>query len=84
MPDKGRGQDGLLKMLEKILRYSVNTWNEGFMDKLYASTNAVSYHPAGGVQSGKGDDSVVGRNRILCCAGADDRRLICSREWPRS
>ncbi|RPB25550.1 glutamate decarboxylase [Terfezia boudieri ATCC MYA-4762] len=40
MPDEGRGQDGLLKMLEKILKYSVNTWSEGFMDKLYASTNA--------------------------------------------
>lgn len=44
MPDEGRGQDGLLKMLEKILKYSVNTWSEGFMDKLYASTNAVSNH----------------------------------------
>jgi len=44
MPDEGRGQNGLLKMLEKILKYSVNTWSEGFMDKLYASTNAVSNH----------------------------------------
>lgn len=42
LPKKGRGQEGLLKILEKVLKYSVNTWNEGFMDKLYASTNAVS------------------------------------------
>lgn len=24
-----------------MLKYSVNTWDQGFMDKLYASTNAV-------------------------------------------
>lgn len=42
LPDKGQGQEGLLRVLEKVLKYSVNTWNEGFMDKLYASTNAVS------------------------------------------
>ena len=42
LPDEGRGADGLLRMLEKLLKYSVNTWNEGFMDKLYASTDAVS------------------------------------------
>lgn len=29
-------------MVERVLRYSVNTWDQGFMDKLYASTNAVS------------------------------------------
>jgi hypothetical protein len=28
-------------IVEKILRYSVNTWDQGFLDKLYASTNAV-------------------------------------------
>ena len=28
-------------MLQNILRYSVNTWNSGFMDKLYAGTNLV-------------------------------------------
>jgi glutamate decarboxylase len=26
--------------LEKVLKYSVNTWHQGFLDKLYASTNA--------------------------------------------
>jgi hypothetical protein len=28
-------------MVQKILKYSVNTWDQGFLDKLYASTNAV-------------------------------------------
>lgn len=27
-------------MLDPILKYSVNTWHQGFLDKLYASTNA--------------------------------------------
>ena len=27
-------------MVEKILQYSVNTWDQGFLDKLYASTDA--------------------------------------------
>jgi glutamate decarboxylase len=35
------GKDGLLEVVEKVLKYSVNTWDQGFMDKLYASTNAV-------------------------------------------
>lgn len=41
IPHEGGGKDGLLDMLRKILQYSVNTWDQGFMDKLYASTNAV-------------------------------------------
>ncbi|ORX39124.1 glutamate decarboxylase [Kockovaella imperatae] len=41
LPSKGQGKDGLVNMTEKVLRYSVNTWDQGFMDKLYASTNAV-------------------------------------------
>ncbi|KAL2014253.1 hypothetical protein VTN00DRAFT_1778 [Thermoascus crustaceus] len=39
-PTSGKGQDGLIQILEKVLRYSVNTWHQGFLDKLYASTNA--------------------------------------------
>lgn len=27
--------------MDKILRYSVNTWDQGFLDKLYASTDAA-------------------------------------------
>jgi len=31
-----------MTLVETILKYSVNTWDQGFLDKLYASTNAVS------------------------------------------
>ena len=44
LPTDGLGKEGLIKMTEQVLRYSVNTWNQGFMDKLYASTNAVSWY----------------------------------------
>jgi glutamate decarboxylase len=37
----GRGKDGLLDTIQDVLRYSVNTWDQGFLDKLYSSTNAV-------------------------------------------
>jgi glutamate decarboxylase len=40
-PENGASKQGLLKVVQNVLRYSVNTWNQGFMDKLYASTNAV-------------------------------------------
>ncbi|CAO2656062.1 Nn.00g048650.m01.CDS01 [Neocucurbitaria sp. VM-36] len=35
------GRDGLVALVDSILKYSVNTWDQGFLDKLYASTNAV-------------------------------------------
>ncbi|KAK0649485.1 glutamate decarboxylase-like protein [Cercophora newfieldiana] len=38
---EGRGEEGLLETIQNVLAYSVNTWDQGFMDKLYASTNAV-------------------------------------------
>ena len=41
LPDTGQGQDGLLNFVKDILQYSVNTWDQGFLDKLYSSTNAV-------------------------------------------
>ncbi|KAJ5247731.1 hypothetical protein N7468_002714 [Penicillium chermesinum] len=40
IPQQGTRQDGLIDIVQKILRYSVNTWHQGFLDKLYASTNA--------------------------------------------
>ncbi|KLJ08999.1 glutamate decarboxylase [Blastomyces silverae] len=40
IPASGQGQDGLLRILDQVLQYSVNTWHQGFIDKLYASTNA--------------------------------------------
>jgi glutamate decarboxylase len=42
LPEKGLGKDGLLQSIDKLLKYSVNTWDQGFMDKLYASTTPVS------------------------------------------
>ena len=42
LPDgEGRGEVGLDETIRKVLRYSVNTWRDGFMDKLYASTDPV-------------------------------------------
>lgn len=40
--DDAGGKDALLDMVQTVLKYSVNTWSQGFLDKLYASTNAVS------------------------------------------
>lgn len=37
----GRGKDGLMHTIQDVLQYSVNTWDQGFMDKLTASTNPV-------------------------------------------
>lgn len=39
--EKSSGKQGLMQIVEKVLQYSVNTWDQGFLDKLYASTNAV-------------------------------------------
>jgi hypothetical protein len=41
LTDGGVGKDGLLDLVQRTLLYSVNTWDQGFMDKLYASTNPV-------------------------------------------
>lgn len=41
LPGAGKGKDGLLQTVEQVLKYSVNTWDQGFLDKLYASTNPV-------------------------------------------
>jgi glutamate decarboxylase len=41
LPEDGKGKEGLLSTVEQMLQYSVNTWDQGFLDKLYASTNAV-------------------------------------------
>jgi glutamate decarboxylase len=35
------GKEGLMAMVDTILKYSVNTWDQGFLDKLYGSPNAV-------------------------------------------
>jgi hypothetical protein len=41
LPNHGQGKDGLLEIIQQVLKNSVNTWDQGFLDKLYASTNAV-------------------------------------------
>lgn len=41
LPSSGQGKEGLLLTVEQLLKYSVNTWDQGFLDKLYSSTNAV-------------------------------------------
>lgn len=40
LPEVGLAQAGFLKQVENILHYSVNTWDSGFMSKLYGSTDA--------------------------------------------
>ncbi|KAF5979822.1 glutamate decarboxylase [Fusarium bulbicola] len=41
LPNSGQGKEGLLEIIQQVLQNSVNTWDQGFLDKLYASTNAV-------------------------------------------
>lgn len=41
LPEEGQGKQGLLEGIARVLKYSVNTWDQGFLDKLYASNNPV-------------------------------------------
>uniref|UniRef100_A0A8H7NJ65 Glutamate decarboxylase n=1 Tax=Bionectria ochroleuca TaxID=29856 RepID=A0A8H7NJ65_BIOOC len=41
LPEQGLGKEGLLESIQKILQYSVNTWDQGFLDKLFASNTPV-------------------------------------------
>ncbi|KAF5095296.1 hypothetical protein D0Z00_003209 [Geotrichum galactomycetum] len=41
IPSNGTGIKGLFDQFDRILDTSVVTWNQGFLDKLYASTNPV-------------------------------------------
>lgn len=41
LPQSGTGRDGLLTAAKSILQYSVNTWDQGFLDKLYSATTPV-------------------------------------------
>jgi glutamate decarboxylase len=43
LPNQGQGKEGLLEIIQQVLQNSVNTWDQGFLDKLYASTNAVCH-----------------------------------------
>ena len=41
--EEAGGKKGLVDVVGTLLGYSVNTWDQGFLDKLYASTNAVCF-----------------------------------------
>ncbi|KAK9450904.1 pyridoxal phosphate-dependent transferase [Limtongia smithiae] len=41
LPEVGGGLEDFLVVLDDILAHSVVTWHQGFMDKLYASTNPI-------------------------------------------
>ncbi|KAL9553697.1 hypothetical protein MBANPS3_003174 [Mucor bainieri] len=41
LPTQGAGIDGTFELIKSTLKYSVNSWNPRFMDKLYAGTNPI-------------------------------------------
>ncbi|KAK3112570.1 Glutamate decarboxylase 2 [Teratosphaeriaceae sp. CCFEE 6253] len=41
LPVQGQGKPGLVAAVDDVLKYSVNTWDQGFLDKLYAATTPV-------------------------------------------
>jgi glutamate decarboxylase len=41
LSEKPQGKEGLLAITDRILCMSVNTWDQGFMHKLYSGTNPV-------------------------------------------
>ncbi|KAF1920498.1 pyridoxal phosphate-dependent transferase [Ampelomyces quisqualis] len=40
--DDPSGKEGLVSLVETILKYSVNTWDQGFLDKLYGTSNSTA------------------------------------------
>lgn len=45
LPEEGRGKEGLLEAIRKMLKYSVNTWEQGFLDKLFSTNTPVCFSP---------------------------------------
>ncbi|KAI8093458.1 pyridoxal phosphate-dependent transferase [Halteromyces radiatus] len=41
LPDNGAGIEDTFELIKDTLKFSVNTWNPRFMDKLYAGTNPI-------------------------------------------
>lgn len=41
IPAERLGEERLVQQIEQVLKYSVNPWDQGFMDKLYSATNPV-------------------------------------------
>jgi len=68
LPEEGQGKDGLLAGIEKVLRYSVNTWDQGFMDKLYASnTPVIAFAPHAPFRMHRAHCRRWASSQILCC-----------------
>jgi glutamate decarboxylase len=42
LPEGEKGKEGLLDTIDKVLKFSVNTWDQGFMDKLFSTNTPVS------------------------------------------
>lgn len=45
LPEGAGGKDAVLDLVARVLKYSVNTWDQGFLDKLYATNTPVCRHP---------------------------------------
>ncbi|KAI9472389.1 MAG: pyridoxal phosphate-dependent transferase [Benjaminiella poitrasii] len=41
LPKSGAGIEGTFELIQSTMKYSVNSWNPRFMDKLYAGTNPI-------------------------------------------
>lgn len=60
----GKGKEGLVEIGKKVLDYSVNTWDQGFLDKLYGNTDAVG---GSTFNSTFQYDEAEGMNMLCCC-----------------
>ncbi|RUS24984.1 pyridoxal phosphate-dependent transferase, partial [Jimgerdemannia flammicorona] len=45
LPENGLGMEGTFDSIKEALKYSVNSWNPRFMDKLYAGTTPIGMDP---------------------------------------
>lgn len=41
LPANAHGKEGLVDLIDRVLKYSVNTWDQGFMDKLFSTNTPV-------------------------------------------
>lgn len=49
LPEGPGGKDAVLDLVARVLKYSVNTWDQGFLDKLYATNTPVRHPPCHGL-----------------------------------
>lgn len=80
LPAEGQGRQGLLEGIANVLKYSVNTWDQGFMDKLYASNSPVRLsrrHDSHLLTYKTSIDSSSGRRHLRYCAvGSQYQRTL--------